>query len=102
MHVVNLSVPVVAMASAVVFAGVYSLVARWWLSVEGRLLFGFSAVVFLHGLHELMALLVTAGSDAVGALAFGLSTVLMLRFTALAWTVQIVAPKGASGGRKSG
>lgn len=100
MHVVNVSVPVVAMVSAVVFAGVYSLVARWWLSVEGRLLFGVAVVMFLHGLHELMARLVTAGVDAVGVLAFGCSAVVMLRLAALAWSVQIVAPKGASGGRK--
>lgn len=102
MHVVNVSVPVVAMVSAVVFASVYSLVARWWISVEGRLLFGFAVVVFLHGLHEVMARLVTAGVDTVGVLAFGFSAVLMLRLTALAWTVQIVAPKSASGGRKNG
>ena len=98
MHVVNVSVPVVAMVSAVMFAGVYSLVARWWLSVEGRLLFAVAVAVFLNGLHEVMVRLVTAGVDAVGVLAFGCSAVVMIRMTALAWTVQIVTPK--SGGRK--
>lgn len=100
MHVLNVSVPVVSMVSAVVFAGVYSMIARWWLSVEGRLLFGVASVVFLHSLHEVMERLVISGVDAIGVLAFGCSAVLMLRLATLAWKVQIVAPRGASGGRK--
>lgn len=92
MHVLNVYSAGVCLVAAACFVAVYSVVARWWRSTEGRLLVGMAVTVALHS----VSVVVGAGVDTVNVLAFMWSAVLMIRLTVLVWWSQF-ATSGGSG-----
>ena len=91
MHVLNVYSAGVALVSSVCFVTVYSVVARWWRSAEGRLLVGVAVGVGLHGAAQIVG----AWGDAVGVASLVWSAALMVRLTALAWWFQFATSGGS-------
>jgi hypothetical protein len=87
-------------AAAVAFIGTYSVVARWWVSAEGRTVVGVAATFAVNALYSGLtaAFPGAAWEPGVRTLVTALGGVLMLRLVALVWQAQMVT----DGGRKNG
>ena len=91
MHVLNVCAASLALRSSIVFVTVYTVVAPWWRSSEGRALVGVGVAFGLHALPT-----VTGWGDTMNALALLWSAVVAARLATLALNAQTV-----SGGRNS-
>lgn len=92
MHVVTNVAPWFVAASAAAFLTVYSVMARWWLSPEGRALTGVGIVLFLYGCQAIAERWWPNGcQDVLKGAAHTGSVVIMVRMTSLAWNAQAVA-----------
>lgn len=89
MHVLNVAAGAVALGASVVFLTVYTMVAPWWRTAEGRALFGVGVALGLHALPT-----VTGWGDTARVLAFVWSASVAVRLGTLVWNAQVV-----SGGR---
>jgi hypothetical protein len=78
------------------FIGTYSLVARWWVSAEGRTVVGVAGTFAVNALYTGIVAVFpgAAWEPGIRTVATGLGGVLMLRLVALVWRAQMVADGG--------